>query len=68
MSNPTADANDTAAADCRARTPDAAGTRPDDRPIASRSLLDGKSSVTIDHEGVSYVLRATRAGKLILTK
>jgi hemin uptake protein HemP len=24
--------------------------------------------VTIDHEGIAYILSATRAGKLILTK
>ena len=36
--------------------------------IASGELLRGLASVTIDHEGVLYVLRATRAGKLILTK
>lgn len=38
------------------------------RAIPSRQLLGGRSCVTIDHQGVSYVLRATRAGKLILTK
>lgn len=36
--------------------------------ISSRSLLGQASSLVIDHEGVSYVLRATRLGKLILTK
>lgn len=36
--------------------------------ISSRMLLGQASSLVIDHEGVSYVLRATRLGKLILTK
>lgn len=36
--------------------------------ISSAQLLGGRSCVTIDHQGVNYVLRATRAGKLILTK
>ncbi|MBP7991868.1 MAG: hemin uptake protein HemP [Rhodocyclaceae bacterium] len=38
------------------------------RRISSRALLGRSSSLIIDHEGVSYVLRATRLGKLILTK
>lgn len=36
--------------------------------ISSRALLGEANSLLIDHEGVSYVLRATRLGKLILTK
>lgn len=36
--------------------------------INSRALLGQANSMVIDHEGVSYVLRATRLGKLILTK
>ena len=36
--------------------------------ISSRALLGQSNSLVIDHEGVSYVLRATRLGKLILTK
>lgn len=36
--------------------------------ISSRTLLGQNNSLVIDHEGVSYVLRATRLGKLILTK
>lgn len=36
--------------------------------ISSRTLFGQASSLIIDHEGVSYVLRATRLGKLILTK
>lgn len=38
------------------------------RRISSRALLGNEPSLVIDHEGVSYVLRATRLGKLILTK
>jgi len=46
---------------------------PDDPPLqaealSSVSLLQGESSIAIDHLGTRYVLRATRAGKLILTK
>ncbi|HRP76120.1 MAG TPA: hemin uptake protein HemP [Rhodocyclaceae bacterium] len=40
----------------------------DARYVCSAELLDGRSSIAIDHEGTRYVLRATRAGKLILTK
>lgn len=36
--------------------------------ISSATLLGGRNSVTINHEGVTYILRATRSGKLILTK
>lgn len=36
--------------------------------ISSRALLGQANSLVIDHEGVRYVLRATRLGKLILTK
>jgi len=36
--------------------------------IPSVRLLQGRSSVAIEHHGTQYFLRATRAGKLILTK
>lgn len=36
--------------------------------ISSRVLLGQNNSLVIDHEGARYVLRATRLGKLILTK
>lgn len=36
--------------------------------LSSVALLQGHSSIAIDHLGTRYVLRATRAGKLILTK
>jgi hemin uptake protein HemP len=38
------------------------------RRVNSRTLLGQSTSLIIDHEGVSYILRATRLGKLILTK
>ena len=36
--------------------------------LSSTALLQGHASIAIDHLGTRYVLRATRAGKLILTK
>lgn len=39
-----------------------------DAAIPSSMLLAGRDTVAIEHRGVTYVLRATRAGKLILTK
>lgn len=36
--------------------------------LSSLALLRGHSSIAIDHLGTRYFLRATRAGKLILTK
>lgn len=36
--------------------------------ISSRTLLRGASTLVIEHEGMYYTLRATRNGKLILTK
>lgn len=36
--------------------------------INSENLLQGRMCVRIRHGDVTYVLRATRAGKLILTK
>jgi hemin uptake protein HemP len=36
--------------------------------LSSVVLLQGNSSIAINHLGTRYVLRATRAGKLILTK
>lgn len=42
--------------------------RPASAAIPSERLLLGQTCVTIDHDGTHYVLRATRAGKLILTK
>lgn len=36
--------------------------------VASDALLRGRSLVHIEHNGALYQLRATRLGKLILTK
>ncbi|HQZ01727.1 MAG TPA: hemin uptake protein HemP [Thauera sp.] len=36
--------------------------------LSSHALLGGRNAVKIEHQGVQYVLRATRSGKLILTK
>lgn len=36
--------------------------------ISSQSILKGQKSVIIQHGSASYQLRATRLGKLILTK
>jgi len=36
--------------------------------LSTDVLLAGRNAVTIEHQGVHYVLRATRSGKLILTK
>lgn len=36
--------------------------------VSSAQLLGERRAVTIEHEGAHYTLRATRNGKLILTK
>ncbi|KVX57622.1 hemin uptake protein HemP [Burkholderia cepacia] len=38
------------------------------RVVSSDTLLQGQSHVSIAHNGETYQLRATRLGKLILTK
>ncbi|HQA12203.1 hemin uptake protein HemP [Zoogloea sp.] len=51
--------------------PDGASALPPgqfDEPIRSQDLLGGRACVLIEHEGMIYALRTTRAGKLILTK
>ncbi|KAB2965229.1 hemin uptake protein HemP [Zoogloea sp.] len=56
--------------------PDTPGTTPQarppagelDAPIRSKELFNNRSCVFIEHEGMVYALRATRTGKLILTK
>ena len=50
-----------------------APTRKDAEPapassIPSATLLQGRDSITIEHNGRLYQLRQTRQGKLILTK
>ncbi len=45
------------------------GQRPAEPPrISSHNLLQGASSVEIEHAGQRYLLRVTRENKLILTK
>ncbi len=39
-----------------------------DRVVRSDALLQGHSHISILHNGETYQLRATRLGKLILTK
>jgi hemin uptake protein HemP len=39
-----------------------------ERTLDSTALLQGRSHVSILHNGETYQLRATRLGKLILTK
>ncbi|KVP34700.1 hemin uptake protein HemP [Burkholderia ubonensis] len=38
------------------------------RVVSSDALLQGRSHISIAHNGETYQLRATRLGKLILTK
>jgi hemin uptake protein HemP len=38
------------------------------QPVSSSALLAGASTLIIEHMGMQYILRATRNGKLILTK
>jgi hemin uptake protein HemP len=52
-------------------TADSAATAPamsTSATIDSTALLQGRSHVSIIHNGEAYQLRATRLGKLILTK
>jgi hemin uptake protein HemP len=46
----------------------AAPTAGHERTLDSTALLQGRSHVSIMHNGETYQLRATRLGKLILTK
>ncbi|MFT3759615.1 hemin uptake protein HemP [Thauera sp.] len=48
--------------------PSAVCALPAGLPLSTDVLLAGRNAVTIVHQGVHYVLRATRSGKLILTK
>lgn len=38
------------------------------RQVSSAALLGNREALAIQHRGESYILRQTRAGKLILTK
>ena len=58
-------APETAPARAPSRVSHDAGT---DTPVPSAQLLQGRDSITIEHNGRLYVLQKTRQGKLILTK
>ena len=47
-----------------ARAPATAGAT----PLPSDTLLQGRTSIEISHNGAVYRLQSTRQGKLILTK
>lgn len=38
------------------------------RQVSSAALLGNREALAIQHQGERYILRQTRAGKLILTK
>lgn len=46
----------------------AAGTAVAGSVVSSHSLLGRANTLIIEHQGMHYTLRATRNGKLILTK
>lgn len=46
----------------------ARAAQPSDGLLHSQNLLQGQKVVSIAHNGETYQLRATRHGKLILTK
>lgn len=43
-------------------------SQPSGPQVSSQSLMGGASTLIIEHMGMQYTLRATRNGKLILTK
>jgi hemin uptake protein HemP len=65
-SDSAADAQQTAKAP--AKSAPAAAPANGERVLRSDALLQGRSHVSIMHNGETYQLRATRLGKLILTK
>ena len=50
------------------RTKTARSNDDGERVLGSDALLQGRSHISITHNGETYQLRATRLGKLILTK
>lgn len=52
----------------RAAVQQEAGDTAAERTLSSDHLLQGRSHIFIAHNGERYQLRATRLGKLILTK
>jgi hemin uptake protein HemP len=51
-----------------ARPASTVATESGERTLRSDALLQGQSHISIMHNGETYQLRATRLGKLILTK
>ena len=51
-----------------AAAPSSSEAASNERAVRSETLLQGRSHVSIMHNGETYQLRATRLGKLILTK
>ncbi|OXC80576.1 Hemin uptake protein [Caballeronia sordidicola] len=49
-------------------TPSSSVSQSTERSLRSDTLLQGHSHISIMHNGETYQLRATRLGKLILTK
>lgn len=45
-----------------------AAQQADGPALSSQSLMQGRSAISITHNGTVYRLQATRLGKLILTK
>ena len=64
----TAEPDSLDAAGCPSRATGRSSCGVPQRAIPSAALLGDRETVTIEHRGSLYVLRATRAGKLILTK
>lgn len=62
------DATSAARASSRADTQPETGDTAAERTLSSDHLLQGRSHIFIAHNGERYQLRATRLGKLILTK
>ncbi|WP_089158874.1 hemin uptake protein HemP [Caballeronia sordidicola] len=58
----------TAAVTTARPTPSSSVSQSTERSLRSDTLLQGHSHISIMHNGETYQLRATRLGKLILTK
>jgi hemin uptake protein HemP len=58
----------TAAVTTARATPSSGASESGERSLRSDTLLQGHSHISIMHNGETYQLRATRLGKLILTK
>ena len=67
-SRPKASTASTSAAKPAADRANGASGSSSERVVRSDALLQGHSHVSIVHNGETYQLRATRLGKLILTK